>query len=91
MKREARLKAEHAHLYPGIAPGTWENAGILADKVLACRLLLPSGGFVLYERALHLAHFEFRGGSGPRVAVPDRLALDSRAAGVLDSAIGATS
>jgi len=89
MKREARLKPEHAHLYPGIAPDAWETAAVLADKVLACRLLMPSGGFVLNERALQPAHFEFRGGAGPRLTAPDRLALDSRAAGVLDSPIGA--
>ncbi|HUR95909.1 MAG TPA: hypothetical protein VMY76_15105 [Gemmatimonadales bacterium] len=78
MKREARLKPEHAHFYPGITPGIWEGAGVLADKVLACRLLMPSGGFVLNERALQAEHFEFRGGTGPRLAAPDRLALDPR-------------
>ncbi len=80
--REARLLPEHAHLYPGISPSAWEGARVLADKVLACRLLLPSGGFVLNERALHPDHFEFRGGDGPRLGVPDRLALDPRATAV---------
>jgi hypothetical protein len=89
MKRETRLKPEHAHLYPGIQPSVWEGAGVLADKVLACRLLLPSGGFVLNERALHPEHFEFRGGVGPRLAAPDRLALDPRATAV-DSALTGT-
>ena len=69
MQREARLKPEHAHLYPGIEPNRWECARVLSDKVLACRLLLPSGGFVLNERALHPEHFEFRGGEGPRLVV----------------------
>ena len=64
-QREARLKPEHAHLYPGIEPGRWEGARILSDKVLACRLLQPSGGFVLNERALHPEHFEFRYGGLP--------------------------
>ena len=89
MKREARLKLEHAHLYPGVAASVWEGAGVLADKVLACRLLLPSGGFVLYERALHPEHFDFRGGTGPRVTVPDRLVLDPRGAAV-DSTLSGT-
>jgi hypothetical protein len=89
MKREARLKPEHAHLYPGIEPGAWEAARVLADKVLSCRLLLPSGGFVLNERALHPEHFEFRGGVGARLVVPDRLALDPRATAV-DSALTGT-
>ena len=86
MPREARLKSEYAHLYPGIAPECWEGARVLSDKVLACRLLMPSGGFVLNERALHPEHFEFRGGAGPRVVAPDRLALDPRAASA-DSAL----
>lgn len=86
MQREARLRLEHAHLYPGVEPNRWECARVLSDKVLACRLLMPSGGFVLNERALHAEHFEFRGGEGPRMVVPDRLALDSRATAV-DSAL----
>lgn len=90
MPREARLKPEHAHLYPGVEPGTWESAAVLADKVLACRLLLPSCGFVLNERALSGGHFEFRGGAGPRLAAPERLALDPRAAGILESALSDT-
>lgn len=86
MKREARLKPAHALLYPGVAPGVWESAGVLADKVLACRLLLPSGGFVLNERALHPEHFEFQGGGGPRLVAPDRLTQDPRATAT-DSAL----
>jgi hypothetical protein len=85
-QREARLKPEHSHLYPGVEPDRWEGARVLSDKVLACRLLQPSGGFVLNERALHPEHFEFRGGAGPRLVAPDRLALDPRATAV-DSAL----
>ena len=80
MRREARLKPEYAHLYPGLEPAAWESAAILADRVLACRLLLPSGGFVLSDWALNVEHFEFRGGSPPRDIAPDRLVADSRAA-----------
>lgn len=79
MKREARLKPAHARVYPGIAAGTWEPAAVLADKVLSCRLLLTSGGLVLYERALDADHFEFRGGEGARQSMPERLATDARA------------
>jgi hypothetical protein len=86
MPREARLKPEFAHLYPGIAADRWEGARVLSDKVLACRLLLPSGGFVLNDRALHPDHFEFRAGAGPRLVAPDRLARDPRAAAA-DSAL----
>jgi hypothetical protein len=89
MRREARLKVEHAQLYPGIAPGVWEPAAVLGEKVLACRLLLPSGGFVLSDRALNAGHFDFRGGSGPRVVAPERLVEDPRAVAV-DSALSGT-
>jgi hypothetical protein len=70
MRREARLKPEYAHLYPGVAPGTWESAGVLADRVISARLLRPSSGFVLSDRALAEEHFEFRGGSRQRAVVP---------------------
>ena len=63
MMRQARLKPEFAHLYPGVEPDTWHPAAALADRVLGCRLLLPSGGFVLHERAMSGGHFEFRGGA----------------------------
>jgi hypothetical protein len=62
MMRQARLKPEFAHVYPGVEPDTWHPAAALADRVLGCRLLLPSGGFVLHERAMSGGHFEFRGG-----------------------------
>jgi hypothetical protein len=89
MRREARLKVERAQLYPGIEPGVWESAAVLGEKVLACRLLLPSGGFVLSDRALNAGHFEFRGGSGSRVVAPERLVEDPRAVAV-DSALSGT-
>lgn len=87
MTRQARLKPEFAHYYPGVEPDTWHAAAALADRVLACRLLLPSRGFALHERAMSGGHFEFRGGDGPRLGAPDRLALDPRAAGALDAAL----
>jgi hypothetical protein len=87
MTRQARLKPEFAHLYPGVEPDTWQAAAALADTVLGCRLLLPSGGFGLNERVMSGGHFEFRGGAAPRSAPPERLALDPRAAGALDVAL----
>jgi hypothetical protein len=88
MRREARLKLEHADLYPALAPGAWESAAVLADKVLASRLLSPSGGLVLSDRALSAAHFEFRGGPGPRLDTPERLVEDPRAAHVASAVLG---
>jgi hypothetical protein len=70
MRREARLKVEYAHLYPGVESGVWESAGVLADRVLSARLLRPSNGFILSDRALAEEHFEFRGGSHNRAAAP---------------------
>jgi hypothetical protein len=67
----------------------WESAAVLGEKVLACRLLLPSGGFVLSDRALNAGHFEFRGGSGPRVVAPERLVEDPRAVAA-DSVLSGT-
>ena len=66
LRREARLRTEHARFYPGIAPGVWESAAVLADRVMAGGLL--RGGAVGWcGRILHDAHFEFRGGhTGPR-------------------------
>jgi hypothetical protein len=82
MRREARLKLEYAHLYPGVEAGVWESAGVLADRVLAARLLRPNNGFVLSDRALPEEHFEFRGGSRERAAVPaaSNITADPRAA-----------
>lgn len=89
MTREARLRPEYAHLYPGIEPGAWEPAAELSDRALACRLLQPSGGFALAARVLGGGHFEFRGGEGPRLGRPLRLAQDPRAAFGLEAEIGA--
>jgi hypothetical protein len=47
--REARLRPEFAELYPGLEPGAWEDATILAEQVLS-------------DRVLATEHFEFRGG-----------------------------
>jgi hypothetical protein len=61
-RREARLRPEHWHLYPGLVAGEWESAAITADRVLAGRLLrgddLRPAGRMLVD-----AHFEFRGGA----------------------------
>ena len=86
MRREARLKLDCAHLYPGVEPGVWESAGVLADRVLSARLLRPSNGFVLSDRALAVEHFEFRGGTRQRASAsaqaPASVAADPRAARV---------
>ncbi len=65
--REARLRADAAHLYPGITPGTWLQAASMADMVWALRLRRGEGAIRLAGRVLDPDHFEFRnpGGTAP--------------------------
>ena len=62
MRREARLRAEYAHLYPMLEPGQWESAASIANKVAASRLLQLEDAYVLHDRVLPEVHFEFQGG-----------------------------
>src|SRR6266542_4524441 len=64
-RREARLRPEHAHRYPGVPPGQWEPAATLADRVLASRLL-RGRDLLLPARSLLDTHFDFRGGDARR-------------------------
>jgi hypothetical protein len=73
-QREARLRPEAAHLYPWIRPGEWQPAAILADRILAGRLLRGHGALIV-GRELVEAHFDFRGGdarAGERTALRPR-------------------
>jgi hypothetical protein len=60
-RREARLRPEHAHRYPGLHAEEWESAATLADRVLAAALL-RGRDTSLWVRLLRDEHFEFRGG-----------------------------
>jgi hypothetical protein len=66
MRREARLRPEFAHLYPMLQPGVWVSAAEIAEKIATARLLELADCFVLHDRVLTDAHFEFRGGSPRR-------------------------
>ena len=69
--REARLRPEFAPLYPGLEPGAWQDATVVAEQVLSEHLLRPSPGYMLSDRVLAKEHFEFRGGDTrgrPRIA-----------------------
>ena len=63
--REARLRLEHAPLYPGVPAGEWQHAAVLADRVLAGRLLRGACS-ALQGRVLVEEHFDFRGGDTGR-------------------------
>jgi hypothetical protein len=58
--REARLRSEYAHIYPGLIPGIWELAAVVVEKVIAWRLQLRRG-LVDRDRVLDPRHFDFRG------------------------------
>jgi hypothetical protein len=66
MRREARLRPEYALLYPMLTPGVWDSAADLANRVAATRLLQLEDAYVLHDRVLAEAHFEFRGGTARR-------------------------
>jgi hypothetical protein len=66
MLREARVRPEYAHLYPMLKPGAWDSAAVTAEKVAAIRLQQLADSYVLHDRVLPEAHFEFRGGTPRR-------------------------
>ena len=72
MVREARLRVEYAYLYPMLEPGAWMPAAEAAERVAAVRLLQLADTFVLHDRVLTDAHFEFRGGTSRRNSGPSQ-------------------
>ena len=70
MLREARVRTEFAHLYPMLVAGAWAPAALVAEKVAAVRLLQLADTYVLHDRVLTDAHFEFRGGTPRRQLGP---------------------
>jgi hypothetical protein len=59
--RQALLKLGSAHLYPGIPPGEWQPATVMADMVQAIRSGNRRGAAEARDRLLDERHFEFRG------------------------------
>lgn len=59
--RQALLKSAYAHLYPGIAPGEWQPAAVMANLVLSVRPGARSLTLVDRDRVLNERHFQFRG------------------------------
>jgi hypothetical protein len=60
--REARLKPEFASEYPGLEPGVWYPAAMIAEFLLTRENALR-GIADPPARPLATEHFEFRGGS----------------------------
>jgi hypothetical protein len=59
--RQALLKSSFAHLYPGIPPGEWQPAAVMADQVVALRAGVAPPSTSSRRRVLDGRHFEFRG------------------------------
>ncbi len=59
--RQALLRSAYAHLYPGIPPGEWQPAAVMAGLVLSVRSGSRHGGAVDRDRVLDERHFQFRG------------------------------
>jgi len=59
--RQALLKSSAAHLYPGIPPGEWQPAAVMANQVLALQSRSATAARSVRERVLDPEHFEFRG------------------------------
>ena len=75
--REARLKAEHAYLYPGVQPGVWMPASAIGQQLLLWHLTAPE--VPQGERLMDQEHFDFRGGQkrvGSWINMRTRLADD---------------
>jgi hypothetical protein len=71
--RQALLKHAFAKLYPGIQPGEWQPATLLAERVLALRSPDGRSTPIPLDRVLDESHFDFRG--VPSVGTLDQIRL----------------
>jgi hypothetical protein len=70
--REARLKAEHGELYPGLKPGVWTPVEKLLRHVTdLIHQDRSRSGVITGQRLLHEDHFEYRGTSARPEGLPD--------------------
>lgn len=60
--REARLRPEHAAIYPGVPAGEWVAAATLAKQILTGLVSREGAPPLINARLMDDAHFEFRGG-----------------------------
>ena len=73
--REARLKPEHASLYPEIEPGVWHPAALVSARRLA--RIRSAGDAGSLSRVLDEQHFDFRG-DRPRLDLKRRTRRSDR-------------
>ncbi len=79
--RQARLRAEHAYLYPGLEPVVWMPVETLIHRVVTLLYGDPGkSGVITGERLLRGDHFEFRGQSSRPTGWPSALSRMSDAA-----------
>lgn len=58
--RQALLKPEFAHLYPGVPSNEWQSVGAMLEQVkLTLQRRIPAPAKA--KDALHPTHFDFRG------------------------------
>lgn len=62
-RRQARLRREFTALYPGIDPGVWYPAILVAEEVFVRLAGYAASGDDTPRRILDARHFEFRGGT----------------------------
>jgi len=79
--RQARLRTDHAYLYPGIEAGVWTPVETLIHRVVTLLYGDPSkSGVITGDRLLREDHFEFRGESSRPLGWPSALSRMSDAA-----------
>jgi hypothetical protein len=70
--REARLRTEHAQLYPGIDPGVWMPVESLLRHITdLIHQDSRKAGVISGTRLLHQEHFEYRGNSARPEGLPE--------------------
>lgn len=79
--REARLRTDFAHLYPGIETDRWFPVEALINRIVTMLYGDPNqSGVITGSRLLREDHFEFRGASPRPEGWPEGLSRMSDAA-----------
>jgi hypothetical protein len=76
--RLARLRPEHAAMYPGLDAGVWYPAASVVDYFLAWLVRHPGPSAAGRARVLDTGHFEFKGGVPREAPWAQGQSLDER-------------